>query len=345
MGNFIDKTGLAYIKSKIAEMIAARVIKWSEITGKPSTFTPSTHSHSVATTSADGYMSSSDKTKLNSVQANANNYTLPTAGLSLGGVKTNSTVTSSSGYTACPIIAGIPYYKDTANKLTTPRTINGTSFDGSANIITANWGTARTIKVGSASKSVNGSVNISYTHNEIQVTKAIQNTSFGGSNVAMTTAEFITLLNSLGAFSQGMWVSRGSWSYAANKYISDTGFGNIHLAGSVVMVFGTSSAYTIIIYQPTTTGVSSGTVSGDFIYVNNGTSYRPGWRKLYSSAQKPTLADLGVTATAIELNQLDGVLYNVQEVLNNAMFVISKENGIVTLGNLADWISAGKPKS
>ena len=41
-------------------------------------------------------------------------YTLPTASSStLGGVKTTSTVTSTSGYTACPIISGIPYYKNT----------------------------------------------------------------------------------------------------------------------------------------------------------------------------------------------------------------------------------------
>ena len=41
-------------------------------------------------------------------------YSLPTAGLNaLGGVKTTSSVTSSSGYTPCPIISGVPYYKDT----------------------------------------------------------------------------------------------------------------------------------------------------------------------------------------------------------------------------------------
>ena len=31
----------------------------------------------------------------------------------MGGVKTTSTVTSTSGLTACPIISGVPYYKDT----------------------------------------------------------------------------------------------------------------------------------------------------------------------------------------------------------------------------------------
>ena len=46
-------------------------------------------------------------------------YSLPTASSStLGGVKTTSTVTSTSGLTACPIISGVPYYKDTNNTYT-----------------------------------------------------------------------------------------------------------------------------------------------------------------------------------------------------------------------------------
>lgn len=112
--NYLDKNGLSRVKSKIAAMIAARVITWSEIQGKPSTFAPSSHVHDVATTAANGFMSSSDKSKLNGIAANANNYTLPTAGQNkLGGVKTTSSVTSDSGYTACPIIGGVVYYKDT----------------------------------------------------------------------------------------------------------------------------------------------------------------------------------------------------------------------------------------
>lgn len=67
-----------------------------------------------ATTSIAGLMSTADKTKLNGIATGANKYTLPTASSStLGGVKTTSTVTSNSGYTACPIISGVPYYKDT----------------------------------------------------------------------------------------------------------------------------------------------------------------------------------------------------------------------------------------
>lgn len=54
-----------------------------------------------------------------------------------------------------------------AVKLATARTINGTSFDGSANITTANWGTARNIQIGNTSKSVNGSANVSWSLSEI----------------------------------------------------------------------------------------------------------------------------------------------------------------------------------
>ncbi|MGL4791234.1 MAG: hypothetical protein ACRCW1_07470, partial [Anaerotignaceae bacterium] len=54
-----------------------------------------------------------------------------------------------------------------ATKLTTIRTINGTNFDGTTNITTANWGTARTITVGSTGKSINGSANIAWTLAEI----------------------------------------------------------------------------------------------------------------------------------------------------------------------------------
>lgn len=54
-----------------------------------------------------------------------------------------------------------------STKLATARTINGTSFNGSANITTANWGTARTLTIGSTGKSVNGSANVSWTLAEI----------------------------------------------------------------------------------------------------------------------------------------------------------------------------------
>lgn len=53
--------------------------------------------YSVATETSNGLMSADDKGKLNSIAENANNYVLPSAGSSLGGVKTGGDVTIASG--------------------------------------------------------------------------------------------------------------------------------------------------------------------------------------------------------------------------------------------------------
>lgn len=72
----------------------------------------------------------------------------------------------------------------TATTLATARTINGTSFNGSANITTANWGTARTITIGSTGKSVNGSSNISWTLAEIGAASTSHTHNYAGSSSA-----------------------------------------------------------------------------------------------------------------------------------------------------------------
>lgn len=61
----------------------------------------------------------------------------------------------------------------TAVKLKTARTVNGTSFDGSANITTTNWGTARNVTIGATAKSVNGSANVGWTLAEIGAEQAL----------------------------------------------------------------------------------------------------------------------------------------------------------------------------
>lgn len=68
----------------------------------------------------------------------------------------------------------------TATKLQTARTINGTNFDGSGNITTANWGTARNITIGNTTKSVNGSANVSWTAAEIGVASINDSTTATG---------------------------------------------------------------------------------------------------------------------------------------------------------------------
>ena len=105
----------------------------------------------------------------------------------------------------------------------------------------------------------------------------------GGGN--WTTAEFIVWLESQGAFNHPYWMCKGSWSYADNRVITDTGCGNIQLAGAVVEVMGVRSAMTIRITTPTT--ATSGHASAQFTYINHGDDYLPGWRRDFNTANLP----------------------------------------------------------
>ena len=72
-----------------------------------------------------------------------------------------------------------------ATKLQTARTINGTSFNGTANITTAKWGTARTLAIAAASKSIDGSTNITISRADMNVS-AGNESIFTGTTVANT---------------------------------------------------------------------------------------------------------------------------------------------------------------
>lgn len=62
-------------------------------------------------------------------------YTLPTASNTLGGVKTTSTVSTTTGLTACPIIDGVVYYKDTNNTYTLADLVGSTAIGTATNPI------------------------------------------------------------------------------------------------------------------------------------------------------------------------------------------------------------------
>ena len=120
--------------------------------------------------------------------------------------------------------------------------------------------------------------------------------AFGGSVSTTTgnwtTAQFIEWLDSQGAFNHPYWMCKGSWSYGNNKIITDTGCGNIHLAGAVIEVMGIKSAMTIRITTPTTSS-GGGTTNAQFTYINHGTDYSPGWRRDYNYRNKPTASEIG----------------------------------------------------
>ncbi|EBP0013709.1 hypothetical protein HX37_23725, partial [Salmonella enterica] len=127
----------------------------------------------------------------------------------------------------------------------------------------------------------------------------------GGDSNPWTTAEFIAWLESQGVFNHRYWMCRGSWSYADNKTITDTGCGNICLAGAVVEVMGFRGATTIRVTTPTTTS-GGGVASAQFTYIDNGGDYSPGWRRDFNTINKPTAGDVG--ALPVTGGRLNGPL-------------------------------------
>ncbi|HFG0949244.1 TPA: phage tail protein [Salmonella enterica] len=127
----------------------------------------------------------------------------------------------------------------------------------------------------------------------------------GGDANTWTTVEFIAWLESCGAFNHPYWMCKGSWDYAGNRVITDTGCGNICLAGAVVEVMGTGGAITIRVTTPTTTS-GGGVASAQFTYINHGDGYSPGWRRDFNTINKPTSEDVG--ALSVNGGRINGPL-------------------------------------
>lgn len=161
----------------------------------------------------------------------------------------------------------------TATKLQTARTINGIAFDGTRNI-----------SLGPADIGCPASPS-----------GWLETGKDGG---AITTAQLVTLLKNNGAFTTRSWVARCAWAYAASASIphSETGCGVIPLAGAVIEVISNGNStnnYTIRITTATTAGVGGTLTNAEFIYVFNGDTYSPGWRRAYNTRNKPTAAEVG----------------------------------------------------
>ncbi len=156
-----------------------------------------------------------------------------------------------------------------------------------------------------------------------------------------TTSEFIAWLKERGAFAVPYWMMKGSWSYADNKIITDTGVGNICLAGAVIEVLGHEGAMTIRVTTPTTT-TGGGIACAQFTYINHGSAYAPAWRRDYNTALKPTAADVG--ALPISGGTMTGVLtlQNVSQPLKTQGGGILANDGnlYINKSGFAGWIDA-----
>lgn len=171
-----------------------------------------------------------------------------TAGL----IKTTSTVTSSSGYTACPVISGVPYYKDT-----------NTTYTLSSFGITA------------TAAELNALDGITATVTELNYCDGV-------------TSNIQTQLDGKAASSHGTHVSYGTSASALGT----------SSAGSASTVSRSDHVHAL----PALTSCT-----GTLTVAKGGTG---------ATTAAGALTNLGLTATAAELNYCDGVTSNIQTQLN-----------------------------
>lgn len=195
--------------------------------------------------------------------------------------------------TACSTTLGVSITGNaaTATKLQTARTINGTSFDGSANITTAYWGATRTITLSGAvtgSASVNGSQNVTIT--TTYQTGSIDGRYVGGKKIAGhgsqgTAYTADTYSSNFVNKAFVAYAERGSWAYANNGYITtDTGV-NIPLAGTAIFQWGASDTNKtqLFITPINNSGVSNPAVNEMLFYTSNGSEYSSGWSRVLTN--------------------------------------------------------------
>lgn len=154
------------------------------------------------------------------------------------------------------------------------------------------------------------------------------------------TPDLISWLENQGAFNHPYWMCKGAWSYANNRVITDTGCGNIQLAGAVIEVMGHRGAMTI---RVTTATAGAGTLGTQFTYTNHGDDYSPGWRRDFNTTNKPTSEDVG--ALPITGGTVSGNLgaTGIVQAGNSKKFALSSENTAAKNANFNLWGSAERP--
>ena len=293
----------------------------------------------------EGLYISKNQLKLDNKRVPTTNDAIGTVGSSTRPVYVNAGIITQCGTSLGVSITG---NAATATRLQTARTINGTSFNGTANITTANWGTARTLTIGNSGKSVNGSSNVTWTNNEIGFldlknigTQLASNTDLNnvdfGNYYSENSTKSATLKNCPVDTSGFRLLSMHGYSDTNGKFqfIFTNGYSIMYrmhnstswtdwytLARTVSTVTAAtklSTARTIRTdLSSTSTASFDGTanitpgITGTLAVSHGGTgaTSAAGARANLGF----TLGNLGVTATAAELNKLDGATVTVTEI-------------------------------
>ena len=131
--------------------------------------------------------------------------------------------------------------------------------------------------------------------------RSLGNRAFtGGSDTTISTADFISEMDSDGAFNSYSSVFKTSWSYAGNKNLSDAGRFT-ETAGTSFITWTDNSSdvrgnITVLAVCPNTGGSSNKV----FIYNDQGSSYAPGWREIWTSASDGS-------GSGLDADKVDGI--------------------------------------
>lgn len=261
-----EKIGTTYSLSK-----SGNTITLTGSDGSSSNVTDTNTTYGNATSSASGLMSANDKAKLDGIENNANNYTLPTASAStLGGVKIGSNITNSSGtlsLTKTNVTDALGY---------TPPTQDTNTWIAFKGATTTTAGTAGYAPAPSA-----GNSNRYLRSDGTWAVPPDTNTTYS---------------NMTGATSSSSGTSGLVPAPAAGKQTS-------YLRGDGIWAVPESSDTTYTLTKSGSTITLRGSDGSTTSVIDTNTTY--------------TLSSFGITATATELNYVDGVTSKIQTQLNN----------------------------
>ena len=273
-----EKIGTTYSLSK-----SGNTITLTGSDGSSSNVTDTNTTYGNATSGASGLMSAGDKAKLDGIENNANNYTLPTASAStLGGVKVGSNITLSSGtisLTKDNVTAALGY---------TPPTQDTNTWIAFKGATTTTAGTAGYAPAPSA-----GNANRYLRSDGTWAVPPDTNTTY--TNMSGATSSVAGKAGLVPAPAAGKQTSylRGDGTWAMPES-SDTTY-TITKSGSTITLRGSDGSTTSVTDSDTTYTLSSFGITATATELN----------KLD-----------GVTATATEINYLDGVSSSIQTQLN-----------------------------